>query len=176
VIFYWAALIVDGWLAVKHAARRGIPGQGRLRSGWRCLPGDLLGRVVMFGCGIPAPTREQDMGDVKAVIVEDARVGRWFRAHAMPIEAQTLGRYVFSRGPLPGHTLAHEVEHIRQWEKLGPLFLPAYFCASAVAMLRGRRPYWDNRFEEAARTRADRDASTATAGHGTSEDETRLTT
>lgn len=176
MIFHWAAFFVDTWLAVKQAASRAIPGRGRFRDLWRCLPGDLLGRFVMFGCGIPAPAREQDMGDVKAVIVEDARVGLWFRAHVMHIEAQTLGRYVFSRSLLPPHTLAHEVEHIRQWERFGPLFLPAYFGSSAVALFRGRRSYWDNRFEVSARDEADREVPPAKSVDATDEDEIRLTT
>jgi hypothetical protein len=37
--------------------------------------------------------------------------------------------------------MAHECEHIRQWERLGPLYLPAYFGSSALAFLRGRRSY-----------------------------------
>ena len=137
----------------------------------------MLGRLVMRGCGIPAPTREHDAGDVKAMLVEDPRVGLWFRAHAIPVQAQTLGRYIFSRDPLPPHALAHEVEHIRQWERFGPLFLPLYFGSSAVALCRGRRPYWDNRFEAAARSRADRDGVAAReSAAGTGEDETRLRT
>lgn len=101
----------------------------------------MLGRLVMLGCGIPASTREQAVGDVGAMLVEDPRVGLWFRAHAIPVQAQTLGHYVFSRGPIPDHTLVHEFEHIRQWERFGPFHLPIYFGWSAVAALRGKRAY-----------------------------------
>lgn len=128
----------------------------------------MLGRLVMLGCGIPASTREHDAGDVTAVLVEDVRVARWFRAHLMPVQAQTLGRYVLSRDPLPPDTLAHEIEHVRQWERFGPFYLPIYFGWSAVAALRGKRAYWDNGFELAARKRAERELAA-----GTSEDETR---
>jgi hypothetical protein len=117
----------------------------------------MLGRLVMLGCGIPAPTRVRNASGVQALLVEDPRVGLWFRVHAMPVTAQTLGRYVFSRGPISDHILAHECEHIRQWGRFGPFFLPLYFGSSAVAMFRGRRPYWDNRFEAAARRQVDRD-------------------
>jgi hypothetical protein len=159
VVLRWAVIILDTWLALARVIRASLGGIGCLRNWWRSLPGDMLGRLVMVGCGIPAPTREHDAGEVRAVLVEDPRVARWFRVHAIPVEAQTLGRYVFSRGPLPPHTLAHEVEHIRQWERYGPLFLPLYFGSSAVALCRGRRPYWENRFEAAARMRADRESA-----------------
>jgi hypothetical protein len=159
VVFHWAALVLDAWLAVARPVRDLLAGRGRFRDWWRFLPGDMLGRFVMLGCGIPAPTRVHNASGVQAVLVEDPRVGLWFRAHAMPVTAQTLGRYVFARGPISDHTLAHECEHIRQWDRFGPLFLPLYFGSSTVAMFRGRRPYWDNRFEAAARTQADRESA-----------------
>jgi hypothetical protein len=121
------------------------------------LPGDLLSLMVMRGCGIAGPTREVDAGDVAVVLVEDPRVGLWFRAQLIPLRAQTLGRFVFARETVPPDILAHECEHIRQWGRFGPFYLPLYFGSSALALLRGRRPYWDNAFESAARSRAERD-------------------
>jgi hypothetical protein len=47
-------------------------------------------------------------------------------------------------------TRAHERVHVRQYERWGPFFLPAYVVASAWAHLRGRHPYFDNRFEREA--------------------------
>ena len=174
MVFDWAAMVLEVWLALTRAVRVWFARPIRCRDWWRSLPGDMLGRCVMLGCGIPAPTREQVVGDVGAMLVEDPRVGLWFRAHAIPVQAQTLGHYVFSRGPIPDHTLAHEFEHIRQWERYGPLFLPLYFGSSAAALFRGRRPYWDNRFEAAARRRADGDGVAARESAAeTSEDETR---
>jgi hypothetical protein len=167
VVFNLAAQLLDACLALVRQTRGLLSGPGRTRHLWRILPGDLLGRLVMFGCGIPAPTRFHDDGDVQALLVEDPRVRLWFRVHAIPVHAQTLGHYVFSGGTVPRHTLAHECEHIRQWERFGPLFLPLYFGSSAAALFRGRRPYWDNAFEVAARTRADLDTAAA------AEDETR---
>ena len=41
----------------------------------------------------------------------------------------------------------HERVHVRQCERWGPLFLPAYATASLWAWLRGRDPYEGNRFE-----------------------------
>ena len=41
----------------------------------------------------------------------------------------------------------HERVHVRQVERWGPLFLPAYALASVVARWRGRHYYYGNRFE-----------------------------
>lgn len=48
--------------------------------------------------------------------------------------------------------LIHELVHVRQFERWGPLFVPAYAIASIVARARGGRAYADNRFEIAARS------------------------
>jgi hypothetical protein len=44
----------------------------------------------------------------------------------------------------------HERVHVRQAERWGPLFIPAYLIASLVALLRGRNAYFDNAFEREA--------------------------
>jgi hypothetical protein len=44
----------------------------------------------------------------------------------------------------------HELVHVRQYERWGPLFVPVYLAASAWQWLRGRHPYWDNPFEREA--------------------------
>lgn len=40
--------------------------------------------------------------------------------------AVTLGHVVLSSGRLHGALLAHELHHVWQYERLGPLFLPVY--------------------------------------------------
>ena len=45
---------------------------------------------------------------------------------------------------------AHERVHVRQAQRWGPLFGPAYLLAGAWQLLRGRHPYWDNPFERQA--------------------------
>jgi hypothetical protein len=50
---------------------------------------------------------------------------------------------------------AHEQVHVRQYERWGPLFIPAYLLSSLVQVLRGRSPYRDNRFEREAFAKAD---------------------
>jgi hypothetical protein len=49
-------------------------------------------------------------------------------------------------------TRAHERVHVRQCERWGPLFIPAYLGASLVAWLRGAGAYDGNYFEREART------------------------
>ena len=49
--------------------------------------------------------------------------------------------------------MRHELEHVGQWTRLGPLFLPVYGAASFIAILAGRHRYLDNIFEIAARAR-----------------------
>jgi hypothetical protein len=49
---------------------------------------------------------------------------------------------------------AHEQVHVRQYERWGPLFGPAYLLSSLLQLARGRRPYWDNHFEREAYAKA----------------------
>ncbi len=44
----------------------------------------------------------------------------------------------------------HELVHVRQFERWGPLMGPAYLGCSLVLLLMGRRPYRDNPFERQA--------------------------
>jgi hypothetical protein len=45
---------------------------------------------------------------------------------------------------------AHELVHVRQYERWGPLFIPAYLGCSAYIWLRGGDAYRDNPFEREA--------------------------
>ncbi len=44
----------------------------------------------------------------------------------------------------------HEMVHVRQYERWGVLFVPAYLLSSLVIWLRGGRAYRDNPFEREA--------------------------
>jgi hypothetical protein len=154
MIFRAAALLIDGWLGLRGALRA-LPRADRLRAAWRALPGDAIGFLVMRGCGIDRPNRTVETGGLRVAVVEHPAIGRWFRLNLIPVSAQTLGCYVIAAGPIPDGTMEHEFEHIRQWSRLGPLYLPLYFGSSALQVARGRRPYWDNAFEVAARRRAE---------------------
>ncbi len=75
--------------------------------------------------------------------------------HAVPLRggasAMTLGHVVVGRNATAlDRTRAHERAHVRQVERWGPLFLPAYAVASLAIALRGGHYYRDNRFERDA--------------------------
>ena len=62
--------------------------------------------------------------------------------------AVTFGHVVL--GQTPGDLEScrdHELVHVRQYERWGPLFLPAYLGCSLVLWLCGRNYYLDNPFE-----------------------------
>jgi hypothetical protein len=76
-----------------------------------------------------------------------------------------LGQFFFGRGAMAftlGHTVLgqtdaaldiarrHELVHVRQFERWGPLMGPAYLGCSLVLWLMRRRPYRDNPFERQA--------------------------
>lgn len=48
----------------------------------------------------------------------------------------------------------HEHVHVHQYERWGPLFLPAYLACSLVLWIRGRDPYRENPFEREAYEKA----------------------
>src|ERR1700677_1560021 len=75
-------------------------------------------------------------------------VGIFLRGGA---SAMTLGHVVIglNRSALD-QTRAHERVHVRQCERWGPLFIPAYLAASVYQMIRGRSAYKDNPFEREA--------------------------
>jgi hypothetical protein len=65
--------------------------------------------------------------------------------------AMTLGHVVIGRDEAClDYTRQHERVHVRQVERWGPFFLPAYAIASLVAKLRGGDSYRDNVFEREA--------------------------
>lgn len=76
-----------------------------------------------------------------------------------------LQRFFFGEGAMAftlGHTVfgqtdaaldiarSHELVHVRQFERWGPLMGPAYLGCSLVLWLTGRRAYRDNPFEREA--------------------------
>lgn len=65
--------------------------------------------------------------------------------------AMTLGHVVIGRDPqCLDWTRPHERIHVRQCERWGPLFLPAYLVAGIIAYAQGGNPYRDNHFERQA--------------------------
>ena len=75
--------------------------------------------------------------------------------HAVPLAdgaaAVTLGHVVLGRDEAClDRCRDHERVHVRQCERWGPLFIPAYLSVSLWMALRGRDPYRDNPFEREA--------------------------
>lgn len=65
--------------------------------------------------------------------------------------AITFGHTVLARTKLDlDATRSHELVHVRQYERWGPLFIPAYLLCYFVLWLAGRHPYFDNPFEREA--------------------------
>jgi hypothetical protein len=65
--------------------------------------------------------------------------------------AMTLGHTVIARNQSDlDRTREHEFVHVRQYERWGPFFIPAYLLSSLWLWTRGRHPYWDNPFEKEA--------------------------
>ncbi len=52
-------------------------------------------------------------------------------------------------------TREHEQVHVRQYERWGPFFIPAYLMASLIAWLNGKDIYRGNVFEEEAYAKSD---------------------
>jgi hypothetical protein len=80
---------------------------------------------------------------------------RWLLTHAIPLRggaaAITFGHVVLARSAEAlDATRAHERVHVRQYERWGPFFIPAYLAAGAWAWARGGHFYFDNLFERQA--------------------------
>lgn len=69
-----------------------------------------------------------------------------------PMAAIALGHIVISeKQGLSARVLVHELTHVRQAARWGPLFPFAYLASSAWAAMKGKDAYWHNTFEIAAR-------------------------
>ncbi|MBA2264626.1 MAG: hypothetical protein H0W10_08190 [Chloroflexi bacterium] len=70
--------------------------------------------------------------------------------------AITIGGTIFTWRALTDAELEHELEHVRQWHRHGPLFPAVYLTESLRTRRAGKRWYHDNRFEHDARKAASR--------------------
>jgi len=96
---------------------------------------------------------------VSGVIEIHGGLVAWLLEHVSPIDggamALTLGHVVLGRSTAAlDVSRDHERVHVRQYERWGPFFLPAYAAAGLWAALRGRNFYRDNRFEVEAYEKA----------------------
>lgn len=122
----------------------------------------LAGRIVVYAWA--APTTCVGLTAGALTLCTGGRVHRiggtlefhggfalWL-ARRVGFAAMTLGHVIIGRDPeCLASCRAHELVHVRQVERWGPLFLPAYVAASAWEWARGRHYYFDNYFERDAR-------------------------
>jgi len=128
----WLKLLVRAW-AVPYSllgllfglAVVAFGGRAQLRAGALEFGGGRLGRLA---ARLPAPLR------FCAITFGHVILGT---------DAATLAA-----------VRAHEQVHVRQYERWGIFFLPAYLLCSLFELLRGRRPYLDNAFEREAYAQA----------------------
>ena len=73
----------------------------------------------------------------------------WFlQSRLARARGMTLGHVILGVSrPALETVRPHEWVHVRQYERWGPLFLPAYLLSSLVLWIAGREPYWENPFE-----------------------------
>jgi len=115
------------------------------------LPTTAVG-VLLAGVGLATGARASIVGGVLEAHggVLDPMLRRLVPLRG-GASAMTLGHVVVARdaGCLE-RTRRHERVHVRQTERWGPLFIPAYVVASVAAAARGRHYYRDNPFEREA--------------------------
>ena len=110
------------------------------------MPTSLVGVLLGLAC-LPFGAQARWVGGaLEIAALKQAPQRRW------PFAAITLGHVIVGThaGELE-RLRAHEQVHVRQCERWGPLFLPAYVLAGVWQWARGRDAYWDNPFEVEAR-------------------------
>ena len=126
----------------------------RRPSGWTylwvapCTAVGVLPALLLCAAGASA---RRVTGVLEVAFDEDRLPGaRWLAK--LPFSAITLGHIVLARTHAC-HTAVrlHERIHVAQYERWGMLFFVLYLGNSAWQLVRGRRPYFDNHFEQQAR-------------------------
>ncbi len=80
--------------------------------------------------------------------INGPRIAKILRTLPTPAMAMTFGHVVFGVDQRAlDVTRRHEAVHVKQYERWGPVFVPAYLIASIFMYIRGRDPYRDNPFE-----------------------------
>jgi hypothetical protein len=114
-------------------------------------PTTLLGLLFV----IPTLISRGRIRNVDGVLEIRGGITAWFLRYCTFLKggalAMTLGHVVLGvSAQALDRTRRHERVHVRQCERWGPFFLPAYAIASLVALISGRSPYRDNYFERQA--------------------------
>lgn len=111
-----------------------------LKIAW-AAPGSLIGLLL-------APFFDNRYVAHGVVLCEGAR---WPRRLGWRYRAITFGHVVLSVDELDDVTFRHELVHVSQYERWGPLYFPAYGIAAIIASFKGGHFYRDNVFEVRAR-------------------------
>jgi hypothetical protein len=113
-------------------------------------PATLLGFVV-GGVGLLTGGRVQRRG---RVVEFYGGFTRWLlerTPNGQFVMAMTLGHAILGKTDAALDVARdHEFVHVRQYERWGPFFIPAYFLASGYLWLVGQDAYRDNPFEREA--------------------------
>lgn len=114
------------------------------------LPTTLLGLAFAIEALLTGEIRRVD-----GVLEVHGRLARFFLTQCTPLKggavAMTLGHIVIGRSRESlDQSRRHERVHVRQCERWGPFFVPAYFLYCLLAWFRGLRAYEDNPFEREA--------------------------
>jgi hypothetical protein len=117
------------------------------------LPNTLLGLALALLSRLAGGVQAQKVCGVVEVYGPGVRrLLRLLRPAKPTIDALTLGHVVLACDrPTLERTRGHEAIHVRQYERWGPFFLPAYWIAGLLAARRGGDSYRDNPFEKQAR-------------------------
>jgi len=128
------------WGAAGRSDNGGMSSWKGLRYLW-AAPWTLLGLVLSLFF------RRRSV--VRGIVLAEG--AGWPRRLGWRYRAITFGHVVLSVDELDLPTLRHELSHVRQYERWGPFFIPAYVLEALRAIGRGGHAYRDNAFEIAAR-------------------------
>ena len=115
------------------------------------MPNSLIGLALAL---IPllAGGRARLSAGALEVTYRDGEAGCGRSVRRLPFRAIVFGHVILAVTREELATIsAHERVHVRQYERWGPLFLPAYLLSGAWQWLHGRDAYFDNYFEVQAR-------------------------
>jgi hypothetical protein len=115
------------------------------------LPNTLIGLVFVPSVGLTNGGLEI----VDGVLELHSPFIAWVLQHCIPLQggasAITFGHVVLGRNSESLlRTRTHERVHVRQYERWGPAFIPAYLIAAGWGILTGAGAYFGNVFEREA--------------------------
>jgi hypothetical protein len=115
------------------------------------LPNSLIGLVFVPIVGLT----NGSLAVVEGVLELHSPFISWVLRHCIPLQggaaAITFGHVVLGRDQQSlSRTRTHERVHVRQYERWGPAFIPAYLIAAGWGLVTGAGAYYGNAFEREA--------------------------